>query len=100
MTDDELEARMRRLLAEILGPLLGSQPEPTEQWVSIKAAVKPLGYSSYDALYAAIQGGLFRQGKEIRDRRKPGAKISRIQVNLVAAQKRLNQAQDTRRPYK
>jgi hypothetical protein len=97
MTDEELEARMRRLLVDILAPLLGTQPEPTEQWVPLRQAFKPLGYPSYDALYAACEAGLFRMNKETRNRANPGAKIRRLQINLVAAKKRLSEDAANRR---
>ncbi len=94
---DEIEAIVRKVVAEMFAPLLGTQPEPAEQWVSLTKAWKPLGYPSYDALYADVHSGLLRMGKEVCDRRKPGAKIARLQIDIVAARKRLKEDPSRRR---
>jgi hypothetical protein len=95
---DEIEAIVRKVVAEMFAPLLGNQPEPTEQWMSLRQAWKILGYPSYDALYGDVHNNvLFREGKEVCDRRKPGAKIARLQIDIVAARKRLKQDPSMRR---
>jgi len=98
MNREEVKFIVREVVREILDSVLaGSQPERSEEWVDAKKAWEPLGYPSYSALYKAIQSGLWREGREIRDRRKPGARIARWQVNLAAAQKRLLQDPSKRR---
>lgn len=92
MNREEVKSIAREVVLEIFASVLtGSQPERSEKWVDADKAWEPLGYPSYSALYKAIQSGLLRNGKEIRDRRKPGARIARWQVNLAAAQKHLLQ---------
>jgi hypothetical protein len=97
MSHDEIEAIVRRVVTEMFAPIVGNQPEPTEQWVSLRQAWKTLGYPSYDALYSDVHSGLFRQGKEVCDRRKPEAKIAKHQIDIVAARKRLKQDPAMRR---
>jgi hypothetical protein len=95
---DELRSIVRELLAEMMAPLLGIPQEPTgNDWRDLSDAWGPLGYPSYHALYGAIQAGVFRRGKEVRDRRKSGAKQAQWQINLVAAQRRLLEDHSTRR---
>lgn len=96
---EQAKALVREVLAEMVAQMVGTVPSnhPTEQWVSLSRAWKPLGYPSYNALYRDIQRGLFRQGKEFCDRRKPGAKIGRIQIDLIAVRKRLKEDPSTRR---
>jgi hypothetical protein len=91
---EELKGLIREVMAEMFASF---QPEPTEQWLSLRQAWKPLGYPSYNALYGDVNSGLFRQGREVCDRRKPGAKIARLQIDIVAARKRLKQDPAMRR---
>jgi hypothetical protein len=94
---EELKTIVREVLAEMFAPIVGNQPELTEQWVSLRQAWKQLGYPSYGALYGDVHSGLFRKGKEVCDRRKPGAKIAKHQIDIVAARKRLKQDPAMRR---
>jgi hypothetical protein len=89
----ELKQLVREVLIELL---LEPQPESSD-WVDLPKAWQPLGYPSYDALYKDVQRGLFRQGKEVCDRRKPGAKLAKLQINLTAARKRLMEDPSKRR---
>ena len=96
------EAQIKRIVLEVLRDLIiaSSQDENStapDKWVDLQKAWKVLGYPSYGALYKAISSGLLRQGVEVRDRRKPGARIARWQVNLAAVQKRLKSDPSTRR---
>ncbi len=80
---------IKEIIKEVLSEMLQLTPADSSQWLPLKSAWEPLGYPSYDALYKDVQRGLFRQGKEVCDRRKPGAKIARIQIDVIAARKRL-----------
>lgn len=95
---EQLKALVLEVLAEILAPVLGSVQEPNEdRWVPLKDAWKPLGYSSYDALWRDTTSGIFRRGKELCDRRKPGSKKAVYQINLAKARKRLLEEPSKRR---
>lgn len=98
MNREEIRGIVREVIWEIFYPFAdSSNKQPKEQWVNLKNAWEPLGYPSYTALYRAVQSGLLREGKEVCDRRKPGAMIARWQVDLVAARKRLRQHPAQRR---
>jgi hypothetical protein len=92
---EEVKAIVREVLAEMLGVSAGENQ--AAGWVSLKDAVAPLGYPSYKALHKDVAAGIFRMGKELRDRRKPGAKVARLQINLERAQKRLMEDPANRR---
>lgn len=92
---EELKSLIREVLAEMFTK--GSQADGGDRWVSLKDAVEPLGYPTYNALHKAVQSGVFRMGKELRDRRKPGAKLARLQIHLGKAQRRLNEDPSNRR---
>lgn len=95
MNREEVKAIVREVLTELL---LGQQaPESQAQWVDLREAWQLLGYPSYGSLYKAVQAGLLREGKEVCDRRLPGAKIARWQVNLPQARVRLTQQAKKRR---
>ncbi len=95
---EELKVLIREVLAEIFAPTLGhAQLEPQSRWSSLKEAWEPLGYPSYSALYKDVKCGLFRVGKELCNRRKPGAKIARHQIDMAAARRRLAQDPSKRR---
>ncbi|MBD1856592.1 MULTISPECIES: hypothetical protein [Leptolyngbya] len=84
---------VREVMIEMLG---GVQPNTPDQWIDLEDAWEKLGYPSYSALYKTVQSGLFREGKEVRDRRKPGAKNAKWQINIELANKRLMQAGEKR----
>jgi hypothetical protein len=95
MTDhDQIKQAVREVLAEMLG---ASGTDKQTGWVSLKDAVEPLGYPSYKALHKDVAAGVFRMGKELRDRRKLEAKRARLQINLERAQKRLMEDPANRR---
>jgi hypothetical protein len=91
---DAIKQIVREVLGELLQASTGTQQTG---WVALKDAVAPLGYPSYKALHKDVASGVFRSGKEIRDRRKPGAKMARLQINLDRAQKRLMEDPANRR---
>jgi hypothetical protein len=95
MLHDEVRAIVREELQRIFA---GSTEAATpDRWVNLTDAVEPLGYPSYGALHKDVRAGVFRMGKEIRDRRKPGAKMAKLQINVQRAQKRLLEDPATRR---
>jgi hypothetical protein len=94
---DQIKALVREVLIEILLSSHSSSTGMSEEWVDLKKAWTRLGYPSYQALHRDVQQGLFRQKKELRDRRKPGAKIARWQIDIVAAGKRLKEEPSKRR---
>ncbi|MEM6451032.1 MAG: hypothetical protein AAF703_12020 [Cyanobacteria bacterium P01_D01_bin.105] len=91
MNDAQLSALVNQAVAEIFGSSIRTRSTVAhrDKWISLSQAWEPLGYPSYNSLYKDIHSGLFRKGKEVRDRRKPGARIARWQINLAAAEKRL-----------
>jgi hypothetical protein len=96
----DVRAEVEEIVRDVLVKLLTAASAPAVSqggWVSLKDAVVPLGYPSYKALHKDVAVGLFRLGKEIRDRRKPGAKVPRLQINIEKAQKRLSESQENRR---
>ena len=96
MLHDDIRAIVREELQKIFAGLTTSQAT-TDRWVTLKDAVEPLGYPSYGALHKDVRAGVFRIGKEVRDRSKPGAKIARLQINLSRAHKRLLEDPTNRR---
>ena len=85
---DDIRAIVREEILKIFATI-ATDPTPPDRWVALKDAVEPLGYPSYGALHKDVRAGVFRLGKEVRDRSKPGAKIARLQINIQRAQKRL-----------
>jgi hypothetical protein len=94
---DQIKAIVREILTEILLSTHSSSTGMSEEWVDLKKAWNRLGYPSYQSLHRDVQRGLFRQKKELRDRRKPGAKNARWQIDIVAAGKRLKEDPSKRR---
>lgn len=91
------KTELKLLIKECLFEILAGDSSPPQDWVSLQEAWRPLGYPSYDALYKAVSDGLFREGKELRDRRRTGAQKARWQINLAAAQRRLLEDPSNRR---
>jgi hypothetical protein len=92
ITEEELDAlvtaKVKRQLQHFFAPLI--EEKPKVEWVDASEAMEPLGFPSKSALYTAIATGLFRMGKEVRDRRLPGRQKPKYQLNIEACQKRLN----------
>ncbi|MEP0918964.1 hypothetical protein NC981_19205 [Leptolyngbya sp. DQ-M1] len=84
----EIKELIREVFLEMCG---GVQPDTSKQWLDLEQAWERLGFPSYHACYKAVQSGLFREGKEVRDRRRPGARRAKWQVNIALANKRLTQ---------
>ncbi|WOB45498.1 hypothetical protein HNI00_21950 [Thermoleptolyngbya oregonensis NK1-22] len=94
MHREEIKALIREVLAEVFSEKL---PVSDDGLQDTRTAWKTLGYPSYDAMYKDVRAGLLREGKEVLDRRKPGAKIARWVVDIAAAKARLAQPPDQRR---
>lgn len=94
MERSEIKKIVREVLLELLQPQILAE---SDQWLDLVDAWETLGYPSYGALYKDVQAGLFRKGKEVCDRRKPGAKKARLQINPAAARKRLQEDPSKRR---
>lgn len=90
-------SELKEIVRELLLEIIQSPSTEPDQWLDLADAWQSLGYPSYGSLYKDVQSGLFRQGKEVCDRRKPGAKIARLQINLAAARKRLQEDPSKRR---
>jgi hypothetical protein len=91
-------SQLKEIVREVLAEMIAAPSVPNQGgWVALKDAVLPLGYPSYKALHKDVCAGVFRVGKEVRDRRKPGAKQARLQINIEAAQRRLGEAPANRR---
>jgi hypothetical protein len=91
-------SEIKEIVQEVLAEMLGMSGQQNQAgWVSLKDAVSPLGYPTYKALHKDLSAGVFRIGKEVRDRRKPGAKVARLQINIEAAQRRLGEDPANRR---
>jgi hypothetical protein len=94
----EDRSQIKEIIREVLAEMIAAPIGPSRGgWVSLKDAVLPLGYPSYKALHKDVCAGVFRMDKEVRDRRKPGAKLARLQINIEAAQRRLGEAPANRR---
>ena len=89
-----IEAVVRRELKKLFAHLIQQEPE---EWVDANEAAKLLGFPSSKGLYEAIASGLFRQGKEVRDRRLPGRKKPRYQFHVPSCNKRLDQQPEKRK---
>jgi hypothetical protein len=93
----QIKVLVQEVLIEILLSSSSLPTQTSEQWISLKKAWILMGYPSYQALHRDVKRGLFRKDKELRDRRKPGAKIARWQIDIVAAGKRLKEDPSKRR---
>jgi hypothetical protein len=92
-------SQIKKIVQEVLAEMLGVSGQQNLQagWVALKDAVLPLGYPSYKALHKDVSAGVFRMGKEVRDRRKPGAQKAVLQINIERAQRRLDENPANRR---
>ena len=96
MLHDDVRAIVRDELMKMFASV-ATEPVTPDRWITLNDALVPLGYPSYSALHKDIRTGLFRMGKEVRDRRKPGSKKALLQINLSRAQKRLLEDHSNRR---
>lgn len=91
LIDMKVSQRVKQELRELLGIALSpaQDAQPSSDWVDVNVAREQLGYPSNDALYRDVRDGLFRSGKEVRDRRRKGSVKPRYQFNLPACHSRL-----------
>ncbi|MFQ3618819.1 MAG: hypothetical protein SNJ57_18160 [Cyanobacteriota bacterium] len=94
MHREEIKALIREVLFEVFAEKFSTNEAGLQD---THTAWRNLGYPSYDAMYKDIQAGLLREGKEVFDRRKPGAKIARWVVDVAAAKKRMAENPEQRR---
>jgi hypothetical protein len=74
--ESQLKQAVREVLSEMLG--LGTplpQASPLRQWYDTDPAYTLLGFDEAEQLREAVRSGLLRIGYEVRDRRKPQAKL-------------------------
>jgi hypothetical protein len=81
--ESQLKQAVREVLSEMLG--LGTplpQASPLRQWYDTDPAYTLLGFDEAEQLREAVRSGLLRIGYEVRDRRKPQAKLPRYQFHI------------------
>ena len=99
----EQEAMVRSIVRSELRRLIGgADDDSNSQWLDTNEAYRKLGYPTAKSLRQDVDSGLLRLSdgsheREVRDRRKPGAKIARFQFHIANCQRRLNEASDRRR---
>jgi len=82
----ELRLMIREEVASAISQLTDTKPP---QYAPTKKAMELLGYSNVQTLYSAVNRGLFRIGKEVQDRRNPGAVYANYYFDIEACKKRL-----------
>ena len=98
ISESQLKQAVREALLELLGvgtPMQSTSPA-NRQWYDTDPAYQMLGFDHPNQLREAVRGGLLRLGHEVRDRRKPNAKIARYQFHLEKCQKRLSEKPECR----
>ncbi len=89
-----IKATVREVLAEMLG--VQPQPQSQRQWFDSDPTYKLLDLDAAEQLREMVRSGLLRVGFEVRDRRKPQAKLPRYQFHLDKCRARLNQLPEKR----
>lgn len=97
VSEQQLKQVVREILAEMLGVGIEQAPASNRQWYDTNSAYTLLGLDSAEQLREAVRSGLLRVGQEVRDRRKPQAKLPRYQFHLEKCQKRLSEKPERRR---
>ncbi|NEQ28926.1 MAG: hypothetical protein F6K28_60275 [Microcoleus sp. SIO2G3] len=98
ISESELKQAVREVLAEMLG--LGTPAHsvsPLRQWYDTDPAYTLLGLDDPEQLREAVRSGLLRVGHEVRDRRKPKAKLPRYQFHIEKCQQRLAERPERRK---
>ncbi|PSB15975.1 hypothetical protein C7B61_00960 [filamentous cyanobacterium CCP1] len=94
--ENELKQAVREVLAEMLGLDAISQASALRQWYDTDPAYQLLGLDDAEQLREAVRSQLLRLGHEVRDRRKPNAKLPRYQFHIEKCQKRLSERPERR----
>jgi len=90
----ELRLIIREEVANVVAQLTETyQP----QYAPTKKAMELLGYSHVQTLYSAVNRGLFRIGKEVQDRRHPGAVNANYYFDIEACKRRLQTVPEKRK---
>ncbi|MBD2019218.1 hypothetical protein H6F43_03350 [Leptolyngbya sp. FACHB-36] len=93
--ESQLKQAVRDILTEMLG-LPPAQASTTRQWYDTDPAYHLLGLDDPEQLREAVRSGLLRVGHEVRDRRKPSAKLPRYQFHIEKCQQRLSERPERR----
>jgi hypothetical protein len=94
------ESLLREAIREILLEIfVGNKPQSqtsTRQWYDTNPAYRLLDLDDPEQLREAVRSGLLRIGHEVRDRRKPKAKLPRYQFHIEKCHKRLSERAEKR----
>ncbi len=94
--ENQLKQAVREVLIEMLGLSAPTLTPSTRQWYDTDPAYQLLGLNDAEQLREAVRSGLLRIGHEVRDRRKPQAKLPRYQFHIEKCQKRLSERPERR----
>jgi hypothetical protein len=94
--ESQLKQAVREVLAEMLGIPPTTPAHSTRQWYDTDPAYHLLGLDDPEQLRDGVRSGLFRLGHEVRDRRKPQAKLPRYQFHIEKCQQRLAERPERR----
>ncbi len=97
ISESQLKEAVRAVLSEMLGLGITSQVPVTRQWFDTDPAYQLLGLKDAEQLREAVRSGLLRVGHEVRDRRKPQARLPRYQFHIDKCQQRLSARPERRR---
>jgi hypothetical protein len=94
--ESELKDAVREVLAEMLGFQQGAQSQGNRQWYDTDPAYQLLDLDNAEQLRDAVRSGLLRVGHEVRDRRKPNARLPRYQFHIDKCLQRLSERPEKR----
>lgn len=97
ISEQQLKQAVREVLAEMLGVSSEQPASGQRQWYDTNSAYALLGLDTAEQLREAVRSGLLRVGQEVRDRRKPQAKLPRYQFHIEKCQKRLSDKPERRK---
>lgn len=94
--ESQLRAAVKAILAEMLSLNDTPKQSNSRQWYDTNPAYELLGLDTAEQLRDAVRSGLLRVGHEVRDRRKPNARLPRYQFHIEQCQKRLSERPEKR----
>jgi hypothetical protein len=94
--ESQLKQAVREVLAEMLGVNNSGSASSQRQWYDTDPAYELLDLDNAEQLREAVRSGLLRVGHEVRDRRKPNARLPRYQFHLDKCRKRLSERPEKR----